>query len=271
MVETCNLENWWERWLRFNLYNTASIHTKRGSSEHQNRYSINFKARISICPSDSEMSSETNALEAKGGVGREERWEASGRGGGKERANGEKGRERPSEISICRGWQNGSRRHELPRHVEFVTALFALRVRRKKKRKDRGYRSEVWLDARTHTHTRARTRLDGTKYRLTSVAPSRNFVTSFPSWSGALPGFLLDFFPSLTPSTVVHPYHGAYHPRLRVSPFTRSTFHSRRERMFPPRRRFIGEGRNWILLPGYHGGTMICACKSVYDDYNSRW
>lgn len=157
MVETCNLENWWERWLRFNLYNTASIHTKRGSSEHQNRYSINFKARISICPSDSEMSSETNALEAKGGVGREERWEASGRGGGKERANGEKGRERPSEISICRGWQNGSRRHELPRHVEFVTALFALRVRRKKKRKDRGYRSEVWLDARAHTHTRTHT------------------------------------------------------------------------------------------------------------------
>lgn len=53
----------------------------------------------------------------------------------------------------------------------------------------------------TRTHTRIRTRLDGSKYRLTSVAPSRNFVTSFPSRSGALPGFLLDFFPSLTPST----------------------------------------------------------------------
>lgn len=121
------------------------------------------------------MSSETNAPEAE-----ERRWKGKEQGwGGKERVNGEKGRERASEISICRGWQNGSRRHELPRHVEFVTALFALRVRRKKE-EERSWLSKRGVVVDAHTHTHARTHVYAHASMVASIGwlPLRRVETS---------------------------------------------------------------------------------------------
>lgn len=155
-------------------------HHQKLKSEHRNRYSINFKAGISICPSDSEMRlSKRTALPEKRRKRAEEEEGQKVNGEGKTVGNFNLPRvtkrlATPRIATAC--W---IRNRTFPRE-------------RKKKRKDRGYRSEVWLYARMSRWYRF----------IASVAPwVETSLHRFRCRSGALPGFLLDFFPSLTPST----------------------------------------------------------------------
>lgn len=62
------------------------------------------------------------------------------------------------------------------------------------------------------------------------------YIVSDVEAARSLDFYSISFHLSLLPPSVLHPYHGAHTlpPVFARSPFTRSTFHSRRERMFPP-------------------------------------
>lgn len=150
---------------------------------------------------------------------------------GEQRANGE-GRD-------CRKFQfaEGDRtaRDGIARwHAEFVTALFTLRVRGKN-RNHRVARYKIRLSTVLDAHTYISVNQVSVDFRY-AESKLRYIVSEFQRCSWISTRFLSV---SLSLSHGVHPYRT---PSSSHSPFTRSTFHSPRERMFPPRRRFAIRG-----------------------------
>lgn len=177
-------------------------HHQKLKSEHRNRYSINFKAGISICPSDSEMRlSKRTALPEKRRKRAEEEEGQKVNGEGKTVGN----------FNLPRVTKRLATPRIATLNVEFVTALFRVNEKRRGK--------IVAIEARCAC---MRACLDGIGSSLPLRRESKlRYIVSDVEAARSLDFYSISFHLSLLPPSVLHPYPRRPHPStsLRALPF----------------------------------------------------